>query len=265
MKALNCFATSALLLVSSVASATVVIASDTFQQDAVGSIAGQSGGTGWADKWKSDLTATAPQVVSPLTPLDGDRALQLSTNSDRAAYRVMNTSVSGDVFVDFLFQYSGNSLENNDFLGLWFGDANGPNIGLKANCGDGTCTNDAFARTVGTGSAPLTGSNMQIGVTYRLFGHLYKSPASANYNKFDAWIDPTALETSMLTGADMHYSGTSTLSSFNTIGFRTVNLDRSVSVRVDDLKISVVPEPGSIALLGLALMGMAGMRRMKRG
>ena len=269
MKNLSLIAAAAVLLVSNIASASIVVASDTFQQDATGTIVGQVGGTGWASAWQSALTTTAPKVVAPATQLDGNRALQLSANNANAAYRVLNTTLSKDVLVDFLFQYTG-TIDNNDFLGLWFGSSTGPNIGVKGNCGASgsaisACTNDLFVRTAGAAGAYLSNSNLIEGTTYHVFGHWYKTgAASTAYNQFDAWINPTAAEMSTLTGWNARYTTSSSVTSFNTIGFRTDNLSANDTLRIDDLKISVLPEPSSIALLGLALLGMAGILR-KRG
>jgi hypothetical protein len=68
----------------------------------------------------------------------------------------------------------------------------------------------------------------------KYIGHLYKSAGSTDYNKFDAWINPTALEMNTLSGADASFSANSGIASFNTIGFRTANLDNGVSVRIDE-------------------------------
>lgn len=261
MKTLATFISASLLLAANAASATTVIASDNFQTANPGAVAGQNSGTGWASAWQSGLSGVGKPTVVAQGPVAGNQALQIGGNDNNAAVRVLNTTISGDVFVDFQFQYSGNALGDNDFLGLWFGNYNGPNIGLKANCGGG-CTSDGFVRTTGVGG-PYLPVNMQQNVSYHLFGHLYKTGAGTSYNKFDAWIDPTAMEMSTLTGADASASGFSGVSSFNTIGLRTANLDHNVVVRIDDLKVSVVPEPGSIALFGLALSAMAGLRRKR--
>lgn len=263
MKTLATFISAALLAAANTASATTVVASDNFQSANLGALAGQNSGTGWASAWQSGLTGVGKPTVVAEGPVAGNQAMQISGNDTNGAVRVLNTSLSGDVFVEFNFEYTG-TLGDNDFLGLWFGSYTGPNIGLKANCGGEVvgCTNDGFVRTTGTGG-PYLPVNMLQNVSYHLFGHLYKTGNSTTYNKFDGWINPTALEMSTLTGADVSATGNSGLTSFTSIGFRTANLN-DVSVRVDDLKISTVPEPGSIALFGLALAGMASLRRTKR-
>lgn len=263
MKTLTTFVSTALLLAATTASATTIVASDNFQSANLGALAGQNSGTGWTSAWQSGLPGTGKPMVVTEGPVAGNKAMQITGNDTNAAIRVLNTSLKGDVFIEFKFEYTG-TLGDNDFLGLWFGNYTGPNIGLKANCGGDTagCVKDGFVRTTGTSGSYLPG-NMQQNTSYTLFGHLYKTAGSVNYNKFDAWIDPTAMEMSSLSGADVSATGNSGVSSFTTVGFRTANLN-DVAVRVDDLKISVVPEPGSIALFGLALAGMVSLRRAKR-
>ncbi|MDQ2822716.1 MAG: PEP-CTERM sorting domain-containing protein [Pseudomonadota bacterium] len=257
-------AASLLLSGSAMAVATTVVASDNFEQgNAAGtSVKNSAGGSGFASGWKTDLSTSAPVIIAPGVAMEGANALQLSTKSNAAAYRDLSSAISGDVLISFQFQYTG-TLGDNDFLGFWFGNSDGPNIGLKANCGgSATCTNDAFVRTNSTAKM-LDNSNLVAGTTYVMFGHLYKTGGSVNYNNFDAWLNPTAAEMLSLTTPDATSKGASTISSFSTIGFRTDNLDNNVTVRVDNLQISAIPEPTSIALFGAALLGMASLRRRR--
>jgi hypothetical protein len=234
---------------SAMAVATTVVASDNFD----------SGSAGWKSAWRVDQ-ASSPALVAS-NGMQGGNALQFSSNSNSAATRSLSTAITGDVLIRFEFSYTG-TLETNDFLGLWIGDYTGPNMGLKANCGN-NCTNDAFVRTGGIAGAPLANSELVAGQTYVMFGHLYKTNGSAVYNNYDAWLNPSDAEMLNLTTPDAQYFGASTVSSISTIGFRTANIDNGVSVRVDDLSISAIPEPTTIALFGAALLGMASLRRRR--
>ena len=192
-----------------------------------------------------------------------------STNSDTAYHYTLPEAQSNAVTVSFDFSFTG-TLGNNDFLGLWFGNANnlseaykGPNFGVKTNCGNGSCTNDLFARTVGTGGPYVPNSNVVEGTVYTLFAHLSKSTGSDYFDTIAMWVNPDANEISTLSGADLVATGQSSLKSFDTIGFRTANIDNNVVMTVNGLNVAEVPEPSSVALLGLAMAGLALTRRKR--
>lgn len=238
-------------LLSTPALADVVLASDNFNSYANGAIAGANGGTGWAGGW----TGTSAASVN-------GGALQISGNGDNLATRLLSAPVTGNVIVRFDFTLSAGSLQDNDFLALWFGSPTGPNIGLKANCGGG-CSNDLFVRTSGTDA----GGNLQnvaLGTTYSLMGHLQKTAGSTAYNRFDFWVNPSAEEIATLTGSDAFDTGNASIGSFSRIGFRWANLDNGDVIRIDNLRISQVPEPGVLALLSLSLAGLAVVSRRRQ-
>lgn len=92
--------------------------------------------------------------------------------------------------------------------------------------------------------------------------YLTKSKGSATYDTIQLWVDPTAAEMKSLTGADALYSGAS-FTSFDTVGFRTANIDNRVTLTVSDLTVSAVPEPTTLSLIGLAAAGLGFLRRRK--
>lgn len=237
-------------LLSTPVLADVVLASDNFNSYANGAIAGATGGTGWAGAWTGSSAASV-----------NSGALQISGNSDNLATRLLSAPVTGNVIVRFDFTLSAGSLQDNDFLALWFGNSTGPNIGLKANCG-ASCSNDLFVRTNGADA----GGNLQnvaLGTTYSLMGYLQKTASSSVYNRFDFWVNPSAEEIATLTGSDAFDTGNASIGSFNRIGFRGANLDSGDVIRIDNLRISEVPEPGILALLGLSLAGLALVSRRR--
>lgn len=181
-----------------------------------------------------------------------------------------STPYTTGVLVDFTLSYTG-TLQNNDFVAVWFNNSTntegykGVNIGLKANC-DGKCKNDLFVRGGGLGNGTFfSNSDIKAGQFYHLYAYLYKSDVSGNYDRLSAWLNPTAAELTDLTKGQLNLNVNTGFSAFDTIGIRTANIDNKVTVNLNNLNVNEVPEPGSVALMGLALAGLALVRRNKRG
>ncbi len=254
----------ALLSAASLSQAATVVASDNFDSYGNGSLAGANAGSGWGSAWTGAAGTSVVTVDGSDSPMSG-QALRFGTpNNNNAATRQLAQSIGSDaVFVDFLLQFDSGTLSNNDFLGLWFGNSDGPNIGLKANCGGGSCTADLFARTQGTNGVFST--SIAIGQTLRLVGLLEKTGTATNYNRYSLWVDPTAGELASFTGADAVFNGNSNIASFNTIGFRSATLTAGDGVYIDALRVGTIPEPTSLALVGAALLGLGFAARRKHG
>jgi hypothetical protein len=254
------FASFALLLAGA-ANATVITAQDNFNN-------GASGGTGWDGNWQFE-PAVKPnkQNPSPVAPASiSNSSLVFVGNADNAAVRNLASLYTSDVFFDFTLTYSG-ALGDNDFVGMWFEKTNAPNIGLKANCGDSKkgsgCSTDLFVRMGGNEGVFLSNSSLLAGQNYQVFGHMYKSADQTNksYDHFDAWF--TLAGSNAVLGT-AQARGNSNISSFDTLGFRSANIDGGVTVAVDNVRMGEIPEPGSVALMGLALVGLAAARRRKQ-
>lgn len=195
-------------------------------------------------------------------------AQTFSTDYNQAIYTLPAAS-SDSVFVGFDFSFTG-KIQNNDFLGLWFGDSSstvkgsdGPNFGFKANCATGRCKDDVFGRTFGTDGDFIAGSDLKAGTTYKLFAHVYKTGESSVFNAMDVWLNPTSYEMWSLTGADITTAGNAKIGKIDTIGLRAANIDNGVTLSVNNLRVNEIPEPGSVALMGLALAGLAAARRKR--
>lgn len=189
-----------------------------------------------------------------------------------AATHVAKSDYYNGVLVDFKLSYSG-TLPFNAFTALWFNDSSasegykGPQIGLKKNCGKASgCTDDLFARGGGTaGEKIFAGSDIESDTApefAHLYAYLYKSKETGNYDSMSAWLNPVAGDMKDLTKGHLNLTFNSGFKSFDTIGFRIANVNSAV-VTISDFNINAVPEPGSVALMGLALAGLVAARRKR--
>jgi len=211
------------------------------------------------------VASSASASANTISLLNDTRGHAVTTALDTVEnYKMPTVSEANGAYISFDFTYSG-VLGNNDFFGAFFGSSTGPSFGLKANGGNGSTTNDLFVRLGGTDGTFLSNSNLVAGTHYELVGYLSKSGNSGgNYNTLSLWVNPSANEIASLTGADLTIKGDSGLSSITSVGYRTVNIDGGVSLNVGDINVNAVPEPGTLALMGLAAAGLGFMRRRKQ-
>ena len=191
-----------------------------------------------------------------------------TADSLAAATFKLDRTYTENVLVDFKISYDG-TLIDNSYAGLYFGTKHaGPSFGLKANCGNGRCANDIYGRTHGEAGAYVPNSDLAEDTVYHVIGYMQKVDNSAYYNQFDVWLFKdvqSSFDLSSLGTAHASFTtkGANKLEDFNEIGLRTFKIDGR-SVTLDDMRINAVPEPGALALMGLAFAGLATARRRKK-
>jgi hypothetical protein len=262
------------------------IAQDSFSY-AAGELNGQNGGVGFAGAWTANVVAT--EVADPGVSLSyaggatvvdgGSSALRITGNNNNLAFRDLAVPVSLDeIFVSFLFRYEG-ALDTNDFGVLWHDNVSTgthttrPNLGIKANQGNGSGTEDVVARLQLSGTGQVYAVDLVAGQTYFILGRLSKSAPGVGsaYDEFDVWVNPTAGASGT---PDLTATGSGGISSFGTIGVRTANIDALDEFWIDELKYATtfataVPEPTTATLLAFGLLagtalGTGSRRRTNR-
>lgn len=281
-----------------------------------GDLNGQSGGlgsTGWAGAWTAgtayeNVVSLQAPAATPLsysasgwTLNGGNPALQIAggLDSTQLAYRSLTANQSGDVWVSFMMRWNAGAVDQNDALLLWFDNTAAgdhslvPNIGFKGNEGDsgpGGVKEDFVVRLIMGANDDYAG-NITVpdpAATHLVVGHLVRG--ATKYNVFEMWVDPNA--TNLVGDASANHfvyavdnTGNTGLTSFNTIGLRSANLDSNDVILIDELRLgttmldvlnygsgglppvvteATIPEPVTMAGLFLGLTGLGGYIRKRR-
>ncbi len=235
------------------AQASLLITSNNFQAN------GSAGGWVYGKDSKGKDTS---KIVSGMGA--DNKVLQFTGNADKALKHTFGKQ-DGDLLVSFDFMYTG-VMSVNSFMGVSFGgEVGSPSIGIKSNCDDktGKCKNDVFVRMSDSKTVMMDGSDLAANTRYTIFGRLYKDQDSATYNRFDAWLNPTADEMQSLTGWNASATAKTGIASVDKLGIRTAFLDTNSSLMIDNLQVSEVPEPATLSLVGLAMAGLAFGRRKR--
>jgi len=216
--------------------ATPIASDDFLDSDFDNELHGENGGAGWSGAWSASTGSTELVDVSYSYTVPGgglitaNSALQVSGNNNSLVSRSLASSQSDEVYISFLMNFADGAITNNDFTVWWFNDYNGPNIGIKANQGDGSGPEDVVARTNG---GSVYSQDLGIDTTHLVVGHLYKSGAG-NYDRYALWVDPAADD---FASPDDTATGSSDISSFTTVGIRSVNLTGDDSINFAALRL----------------------------
>ena len=173
-----------------------IIATAGFEDNTIGAIAGQGGGSGWTNNWSTSVgaeivNASLSYSNGPVVSNGGSQAVNVVTGTaitDAVLERKFATQ-NGDVYMSFLWRDSVNDTApatGDDFAQIGFDPAtdNGnPNLSFLRQA------NNLGLRT-GTSGRSDSGVNSAVGTTFMIV--LKATSTGGNYNA-DLWVNPSSL------------------------------------------------------------------------
>lgn len=258
------------------------IAQDDFGSYALGALSGQTGGgVGWAGDWTTPA-GSATIVGNPNLALQN---ATLAVNSGQiTASRQLGAALTSSFYVGFLLQYSGTGgFDGNDTFSLYMSSGattvNNSVFTIGARSVSGTPTTPTFMVRKGTGG-PVTGGSMPLaagafpaGETHRLVAQYVWD--GANFSTINGWLDPASGESAAPHITETLADPTTGLTSIGYAFLRNYDYNNDGTTpndfwTVDDLVVGTswadvvpVPEPTSIALVGLGAFALVAARRRR--
>jgi hypothetical protein len=273
----------AAVLLSSVATTRAATAVADFNDIATGAINGKAGGIGWTGNWTGSAGGTV--IVGNLTsslydlPQSGTAQRYRSINATglRQNYRTPAGAFIGTIWFSFLMM----------------AEATGDRAGLSLNAptptpfsDPGTAYTFLSGQTLnfqfGPGTAGTLASAVPIGSTALVVGRIELNGGVGGSDPVSLWLNPDLIANPDINAYTPFYSngGVDWLTSITTVGAIAARADGAGvgggnvdSIRFSDgggnadqayMDVTGVPEPGSVALLGASMLGLAARRRSRR-
>jgi hypothetical protein len=239
---------------------------------------GLSGGTGWTDVWNiADAYRTNVTVVNQSLSYSsgngdvqvsgGTKAMRVTGISQTAGNFVLAgrgvPSTTGTYYLSMLF-YAPTVAVDSDFIQMGFDTAwANPRTSIGQQRSGGVPA--WFARTGGS-STTYAADTVVPENTYFLVAKVSRVSGSTNYNRVDLFVNPTSLtEPGTPTVSRTGDSGIANLAYF---AIREAFVETADTYYFDEIKIvdswsGAIPEPATLALMGLGVVGVYLGRRLR--